>query len=298
MGSIWMPTFLYFFKTNFIWGPVGGGEGVPKSFLSSFPLNNRIIQNFRYFLRTTSIINPFIFFPSRKAKIIIARTNNTREYIPRPFRNKTQVFLETSIENEIFKHVKKISPSEKVELIFTGRLVPFKNLITLIKSLKYVEYDNYHLTIIGSGSEKKKLETELFKMDLLHRVTFVKEISRNEVIERLSKSDIYVFPSLREGGSWALMEAMAIGLPVICLKWSGMEIITDETSAIRISVTNPDQMIKDIAKAINKLIEKPTLRLKMGNAGRERIKNVFNWDVKGVFMEELLNELDKKEIKN
>lgn len=293
MGSIWMPTFLYFFKTNFIWGPVGGGEGVPRPFLSSFPFKNRIIQNFRYCLRTTSIINPFIFFPSRKAKIIIARTHNTKEYIPRPFRNKTQVFLETSMENEIFNHMKKNSPSEKVELIFTGRLVPFKNVITLIKSLKYVEYDNYHLTIIGSGSEKKKLETELFKMELLHKVTFVKEVSRNEVIERLSKSDIYVFPSLREGGSWALMEAMAIGLPVICSKWSGMEIITDETSAIRLPVTNPDEMIKNMAKAISNLIENPTLRLNMGNAGRERVKKVFNWGVKGEFMEELLAKLDK-----
>ena len=197
------------------------------------------------------------------------------------------------MENEIFNHMKKNSPSEKVELIFTGRLVPFKNVITLIKSLKYVEYDNYHLTIIGSGSEKKKLETELFKMELLHKVTFVKEVSRNEVIERLSKSDIYVFPSLREGGSWALMEAMAIGLPVICSKWSGMEIITDETSAIRLPVTNPDEMIKNMAKAISNLIENPTLRLNMGNAGRERVKKVFNWGVKGEFMEELLAKLDK-----
>jgi len=197
------------------------------------------------------------------------------------------------MENEIFNHIKKNSPTEKVELIFTGRLVPFKNVITLIKSLKYVEYDNYHLTIIGSGSEKKKLETELFKMELLHKVTFVEEVSRNEVIERLSKSDIYVFPSLREGGSWALMEAMAIGLPVICSNWSGMEIITDDTSAIRLPLTNPDEMIKNMAKAISNLIENQTLRLNMGNAGRERIKKVFNWDVKGEFMEELLAKLDK-----
>ena len=106
------------------------------------------------------------------------------------------------------------------------------------------------------------------------------------------KSDIYLFPSLREGGSWALMEAMAIGLPVICLNWSGMEIITDEQSAIRLPVTNPKQMPKDLASAICKLIDNPTLRNEMGIHGRERIKNVFNWDAKGVFMENLLNELE------
>ena len=49
---------------------------------------------------------------------------------------------------------------------------------------------------------------------------FISEIKRNEVLTKLSKADIYLFPSLREGGSWALMEAMAVGLPVICLNWT------------------------------------------------------------------------------
>jgi glycosyltransferase involved in cell wall biosynthesis len=99
---------------------------------------------------------------------------------------------------------------------------------------------------------------------------------------------------LREGGSWALMEAMAIGLPVICLKWSGMEIITDKYSAIQLSVTNPMQMPKDIAGAIIKLLDDPILRRKMGEAGRERIKTVFNWEAKGAFMDNLFHELDEK----
>lgn len=117
---------------------------------------------------------------------------------------------------------------------------------------------------------------------------------RKDVLQLMEQSDIFLFPSLREGGSWSLMEAMAIGLPVICLNWAGMAITTDDTCAIRLPVTSPEQMPKDMAKAIMTLIDNPELRKRMGEAGRHRIKTVFNWEEKGRFIETLLKELDAK----
>lgn len=87
---------------------------------------------------------------------------------------------------------------------------------------------------------------------------------------------------------------MVIGLPVICLNWAGMSITTDDSCAIRLPVTNPEQMPKDMAEAIVKLVENPELRRQMGENGRKRIQTVFNWEAKGQFMEELLAELDKR----
>lgn len=127
-----------------------------------------------------------------------------------------------------------------------------------------------------------------------NNVNIIAEMPRQEVLHLVEQSDIFLFPSLREGGSWSLMEAMAIGLPVICLDWAGMSITTDDDCAIRLSVSNPEQMPKDMAAAIIKLIENPELRRQMGEAGRKRIKEVFNWEAKGCFMENLLKELDAK----
>ena len=87
---------------------------------------------------------------------------------------------------------------------------------------------------------------------------------------------------------------MAIGLPVICLNWSGMAISTDDNCAIRLPVTNPEQIPEDMAAAIIKLIENPALRRQMGEAGRKRIMEVFNWEAKGLFINNLLEELDNQ----
>jgi glycosyltransferase involved in cell wall biosynthesis len=200
------------------------------------------------------------------------------------------------MESSIFEYSKVYqTENDKINLILTGRLVPFKNVISVIRALQYIPKSiDFRLTIIGSGSEKIKIDKEIISLNLSDKIRFIKEANREEVLSKLSRSDIYLFPSLREGGSWALMEAMAIGLPVICLKWSGMEIITDKSSAIQLPVSNPEQLTKDIAKAICKLIDNPSERQRMGNAARERIKIFFNWEAKGAFMEQLFIELENK----
>lgn len=296
-GSMWMPTFLPFFKTPFIWGPVGGGDGEPTSFLKELPIKQRLMQYGRWIMNHTSFLNPAIIVPSYRAVAILTRTDNSANVIPKKFQSKVHTILETSMESEIFNFSSdhKKQNDKTIKLVFTGRLTPSKNVISIVKSLRFVPLSYpIQLTIIGSGSEKSKIKQEIEKYHLQDRVQFISEIARNEVLQELTQSDIYLFPSLREGGSWALMEAMAIGLPVICLNWSGMTVITDDASAIRLPVTNPEQMPKDMAQAIRKLIDHPELRHKMGVAARERIKNVFNWEAKGTFMETLFSELDAK----
>ncbi|WP_179318036.1 glycosyltransferase family 4 protein [Winogradskyella helgolandensis] len=296
MGSIWMPTFLPVFKTSFIWGPVGGGEGEPNSFRKVLPIKQRLLQNLRLLMNKLAFLSPLFLITSLKAKAILVRTRNTEKVIPKVFKKKTKIILETAMESDVFQYHREKNQNitdKEFHLISTGRLTPSKNILTAIKALSLIpsEY-KIRYTIIGSGSEKLKIENEILKTKQEQKIEIISEVSRKEILEKLTKCDAYLFPSLREGGSWALMEAMAIGLPVICLKWTGMEIITDYKSAIQLPVSNPEQMPKDMADAIIKLITTPNLINEMGEAGRERIKSEFNWDSKGVFMEELFIELD------
>ena len=59
-GSMWMPTFLPFFHTPFIWGPVGGGDCEPSPFLKVLPLKQRVIQSMRYIMNRISFMHPSI----------------------------------------------------------------------------------------------------------------------------------------------------------------------------------------------------------------------------------------------
>lgn len=292
-GSMWMPTFLPFFSTSFIWGPIGGGDCEPRPFLKLLPFKQKVIQSFRYVMNALSFMHPGVMFAAYRAKVILARTPNTARAIPNCFRAKVQTILETAMEDSVFEHkcVYQLN-DDVVRMITTGRLLPNKNILTAVKSLGYIPKDyRVRLTIIGSGYQRREIEETAKRIGRSQDVVIIDELPREEVLAVVERSDIFLFPSLREGGSWSLMEAMAIGLPVICLDWAGMAIITDDNCAIRIPVSNPEQMPKDMAAAIITLIKNPGLREAMGKAGRNRIKEVYNWKTKGLFVEQLFNSL-------
>jgi glycosyltransferase involved in cell wall biosynthesis len=293
-GSMWMPTFLPLLTSSFIWGPVGGGDCEPKSFLKVLPWKQRLLQTMRYVLNTLSWLNPFIMIPAARASVILCRTPNSAMVIPSCFQHKVKVVLETAMESIIFEFKKKNKVrGHMIRMITTGRLLPNKNILTAVRSLRYIRNDkSVEFIVVGSGFQKKEIEDTAREIGGRTVVNIVDEMPRLEVLKLLEKCDIFLFPSLREGGSWSLMEAMAIGLPVVCLDWAGMSVTVDDSCAIRIPVTNPTQMPIDMAKAIQTLIDDPDLRRRMGEAGRERIRKVFNWEAKGEFMENLLKELD------
>lgn len=296
-GSFWMPTFLPFFDIPFIWGPIGGGDSVPKAYIKKFPLKQRLVQTFRYILIRTSAINPLVFIPARKAVAIICRTKNNIEVIPKKYRKKVEIMLETAMEGEVFDNKKNyLEINDEVEVIITGRLIPLKNINAAIDAINKIKNKvKIHLTIIGKGEEKKHLEEMICNYQLEKQILIEGQIPREELLKRLCKADIYFFPSLKEGGSWALMEGMAVGLPVVCLDWTGMGIITDDASAIRVKPSNYEQTVDEFAEALLRLSKDRELRQQMGLAGRNRIRDVYNWEIKGDYMEQLLEKIERQE---
>ena len=291
-GSLWMPTFLPFFKIPFIWGPVGGADCVPKKLIKRLPFKDRVVQRFRYFLIKTSPINLFVAYPSRKAVGILCRTENNIAAIPKKHRHKAKVIIETGMSEEVFKNEKDYSVgNETVEIAVVGRLIPIKNVEAAIESLRIVkeEFSNVHMTIMGDGKLRDKLSDMCKGYGLTDDVTFSGEIAREQVLENLRKSDIYFLTSLHEGGSWSLMEAMATGLPTVCLDWTGMGVIVDDQSGMKVKPTTYEQICKDYADNLKKLISDKTLRKQMGLNARNRIKEEYNWENKVDFVKGVID---------
>ncbi len=294
-GSVWLPCFLFLFKPAFIWGPLGGGEAVPDSFIKTLSWRGRLLQYFRKLLRRTACVNPLFLLNARKASILLCRTPSTVEVFPKRYRHKCHLLSDGGIEEDIFRYQCRYEPSQKVRLIATSRLIHFKNVQLIVNALSLLKYRNeLELSIVGYGPEEEQLRRLVVDLQLEDMVKMVSFVPRAEVLEYLEQSDIYLFASLREACNLSLLEAMAVGLPVICLNWSGVALSTDDSCAIRLAVTTPEQMQQDMAAAIETLATDAELRRRMGGAGRRRVREVFNWGTRGEMMEQLLAELEEK----
>lgn len=93
-----------------------------------------------------------------------------------------------------------------------------------------------------------------------------------------------VHPSLHDSGGWVCLEAMAAGRPVVCLDWAGPAVQVTPQTGIKILPISPDQVVRDLATAMTRLASEPEFCRRLGQEGRRRIAEHFDWETKADFM--------------
>lgn len=181
-------------------------------------------------------------------------------------------------------HGEGASPSLQQEF-FVGTVANLrfvKGVHVLLKAAKILveKYSDIHFLIAGDGEEKKRLELLCEEYGLGERVSFNGWFE--DVPEFLSRLRIYVQPSLTEGFSNSVLEAMATGLPVVATKVGGNREIID-TGREGILVDANDYV--GLAGAIDILYQDKNKRIAMGEQARNKV-------VKGFTLEGMLNSYE------
>lgn len=164
--------------------------------------------------------------------------------------------------------VKAYSSQESVvEVVAVGRLVEQKNYLFMLDVIRYIVFENltdrkFILKIWGAGSLFDSLKNTI---DNYGVSDYVKLMGSTDNIEsKLVESDIYIQTSLYEGLSNAMMEAGAIGLPIITTSVNGVDqIVKDNFSGYVVC----QDSIREFAEKLIHLIENPDLRKDMGLYG-------------------------------
>jgi glycosyltransferase involved in cell wall biosynthesis len=217
--------------------------------------------------------------------------------------DKKRVVLETAMSEQLLSdtapgaHPQR-GPGEALRVIYTGRLVGIKYIPAALHAVAIAKASGVavNLVLVGDGPDRATLERLAANLGISGSVTFTGSLPHADVLGRLRESDVYLFPSLKEGGVWSLLEAMAAGLAVVCLKSSGMAVITDDTSAVRVDPTSPQAVIDAMGQSLIQLANDPARRLELGRCARRRVEEHFRWEHKGTFLQRLFEELERPAI--
>lgn len=178
--------------------------------------------------------------------------------------------IETPLERDDFVERQPGTDNSSLRLLTISRLVPSKNLTALLEAIarRKEAGANLHLEVVGEGEERQKLETFRRRLDLDREVSFVGHVEdRQRIRELLSNANVFVLPSLTEGISWSILEAMAAGTPVIAAQVGGLpDILTDGQDALLVKTPTP----QSLAEALRRLEHAPALRRQLGSNARER----------------------------
>ena len=147
--------------------------------------------------------------------------------------------------------------------------------------------------IVGEGALKEELRKTCVVLKIEKNVIFAGE--RSDIPEILSLTDIFVLPSLREGLSLAILEAMACGKPVIATNVGGVpEVVKDGISGILVSPKDPEAL----HSAMNELLGDREKRKKMGHNGKRVCNESFDSETMIGKIEDLYDYLLCKKVKH
>lgn len=263
-------------------GPLAGGMTFPPAFRD---IESRVARAVEAAGRNLSrVLN--IFYPGkRRAAALIVANEQARRALPGGVRGKIFEIPDVGVDLSVWNQRADLPPrtDDEIRFIYLGRLTDWKGIQFLITAFKIVadQHPRAVLNILGDGEQRRLLEEQSRRLNLGDRINFVGWVSAADGARRLRGADVFVLPSLREVGGIVLLEAMAVGLPVIAADWGGPAIHVTDSTGIRVPPTSRDEFVRGLADAMLRLAGSPELRRQMGRAGMERVRtNLYDWNQK------------------
>ena len=185
------------------------------------------------------------------------------------------------IDQGVFNpHIRKATGLAPL-ILSVGRLRAKKGLDTLIDACRLLRGRGllFRCEIVGYGEERDRLQAMIDSYELTDRVALTGKLVRDEVVERYALASVYVQPSRiaadgdRDGIPNVLLEAMAVGVPVVASRVSGIpELVRHRHNGLLVQADDACAL----ADAIAELVGDPALGAQLGRRGRETIAEGFN----------------------
>jgi glycosyltransferase involved in cell wall biosynthesis len=156
-----------------------------------------------------------------------------------------------------------LSGSDKVVMLYAGRVSWEKNLRLLIKAYQGMDHTNCHLVMVGDGPALREIKQELDGMP----VTFTGYLQGEELARAYASADLFAFPSKTETFGQVVLEAMASGLPVVGLQAEGVcDIVEDGKSGLLLDIETLLEQEQTTAyrDLLTRLVGQHDLRRNMG----------------------------------
>jgi glycosyltransferase involved in cell wall biosynthesis len=187
---------------------------------------------------------------------------------PKEYRRKMSVIHNavsaptTAADPEATLHKHQISTTAPL-LVNVGRLHPQKNQATLLRAM--IAIPRAHLVIIGEGGLRSDLQELASSLGISDRLHMVGELPWEEAMAISRSASVFVFPSIFEGMSLALVEAMTLGLPVV-----GSDIPPNREALGEAGLLVPPGNAEQLGQAIQRVLRDDSLRARMREATRRR----------------------------
>jgi glycosyltransferase involved in cell wall biosynthesis len=233
------------------------------------------------------IWKPLVLGPVlRRAAMVVVFSQEQREMTAARYRidPRRVAVIPNGVDLTRFSGAERILHSPP-RLLFVGRLSPQKNVMLLLRALDGVSAD-FNTTLVGDGELEGELRQAATDLGLKN-VVFHGRADGTELLELYQNADIFVLPSEREGMPLVLLEALAMGLPIVATDVPGnRDVVLDGQNGALVPPGDPDRLRQALVCVASDLGQYRRLSVRSRQLARK-----YSWDAIQAEFERLYSSL-------
>ena len=275
------PGYMWKLDLPFFWGPVGGAPNEPMAFHQMFSWSGCVKVVLRTLLNE---IQKRICFrakrAARKARKIWAVTDADYRMIHDLWGVECDRMVEAGRDDTIAGEIRSYDGAGPLRIVWSGIHTSRKALPILLHALgRTGRGADVRVDILGEGPETAKWKALADRLGVSPQLTWHGRLPRMDALKLMAQTHVLACPSIKEASSIVVIEALSLGLPVICHDACGMGIVVIDKCGFKIPLKDPESSISGFAAAIQAILEKPDLVAQKSAAALERA-NQLTWSAK------------------
>lgn len=253
------PGYMWKLDAPFVWGPIGGAPNEPWRYLRLFSLAGSIGVGLRTICNEIQKRMCFrAMRAAKRAKRLWAVTDADAEMIRSIWRCQCDRIIEAGADGAISGNVHKYLRGQTLRIVWSGVHEPRKALPILLQALaRLPDKRLVRVDILGEGPETKKWKRLASQLNLGEMLTWHGTLRRAEALKVMDLAHVLACPSVKEASSIVVIEALALGLPVICHDACGMGVVVTERCGFKMPLKNPASSVDGFLGAIEMILENP-----------------------------------------
>lgn len=247
IANVWLGSAAALAGPPFLYGPVGGGVRAPLGLVPSLGLRGAVYEALREVARQGSrYLNPLARVSWRNASVILVQNEETRRWLPARHRRKAVVYQNAAVEGVDLESAVG-GPGRTA--VFAARLIAWKGGALAIRAI--ARSPQWRLIVCGTGPDEARLKRLAEELRVGDRVDFRGRVPQEQLLSLYAtEADVFLFPSIHDDSPLAVAEAVAAGLPVVCLDVGGPHLIAGDAGTVVSSRGRASKVVKALASAL------------------------------------------------
>ncbi len=258
MSAFWMPVGVARLPRPLVIGPISGGTFTPRPLLGTLGPRGLLMDSMRFAnAHVAAAMNREVW---QRAEVVMVQNREMEAFARTRLGVKGQMIVQSHATNP---PIGALPPRPEVRsplVLFIGRLVTWKGILLALDAFERVGDDSARMVFVGDGADRGLLEREVHRRNLGHKVEIAGQLPRERVLELMLGASCLLFPSFHDSAGFVVSEALALGLPVVCLDHGGPGELTrawSRTPSVSVRPKGADTTAAELASSVQRFISEP-----------------------------------------